>query len=116
MAATAGGGRLSHLTLDQTPPINVCTPFVTALTPRLPSATSTIMVRSYGMEEPLFVILVTFLVLAWVSCLLRAWVKVLLIKKVGADDYLMLCGIVGGVLAAQLSLVCCSVFGVAGSH
>ena len=49
---------------------------------------------NYGIEEPLFIILVVFLVLGWISCLLRAWVKIVVIKKITADDYLMLCGIV----------------------
>ncbi|KIH86987.1 hypothetical protein SPBR_08897 [Sporothrix brasiliensis 5110] len=52
------------------------------------------MVRNYGMEEPLFVIVITFLALAWVTCCLRAWAKLVVLRKVTADDYLMLCGMV----------------------
>lgn len=52
------------------------------------------MVRNYDMEEPLFVIVITFLALAWFTCLLRAWVKLVVLRKVTTDDYLMLCGIV----------------------
>ncbi|ERT02812.1 hypothetical protein HMPREF1624_01114 [Sporothrix schenckii ATCC 58251] len=52
------------------------------------------MVRNYGMEEPLFVIVITFLALAWVTCFLRAWAKLVVLRKVTADDYLMLCGMV----------------------
>ncbi|KAL1902787.1 hypothetical protein Sste5346_000697 [Sporothrix stenoceras] len=52
------------------------------------------MARNYGMEEPLFIINVTFLVLAWFTCLLRAWAKLVVLRKVTPDDYLMLCGII----------------------
>lgn len=52
------------------------------------------MIRNYGVAEPLFIILIVFLVLAWISCLLRAWVKLGVTHKVTIDDYLMLCGIV----------------------
>lgn len=52
------------------------------------------MARNYGMEEPLFIINVTFLVLAWFTCLLRAWAKLVVLRKITPDDYLMICGIV----------------------
>jgi hypothetical protein len=42
----------------------------------------------------LFIIQAVFLALAWIASFMRAFVKLVLLKKVSIDDYLMLVGLV----------------------
>lgn len=52
------------------------------------------MAGGYGRSEPLFLILIVFLAMGWIACLLRAWVKIVIIRKISLDDYLMMGAIV----------------------
>ncbi|OAA54757.1 integral membrane protein [Niveomyces insectorum RCEF 264] len=48
------------------------------------------MAARYGVEANLFLLLIVFLALGWLTFLLRVWVKLKILKSVSTDDYLML--------------------------